>query len=267
MSHPGQIFRAAGPEIRDVFDSQSDLAVMNVHTRSASASPRVNAPDRLETFPGWSADGKFLYYSSVNKRWSPAASPDPAQIAQTRFDLMRVAYDIRTDTWGTPEKILSADETGKSILEPRASPDGRYLLLCLTDYGGFPIHQTGADLYLLDLHHGQCRRLECNSDQADSWHCWSGNSRWIVFSSKRDNGLLARPYFCYIDAEGHEHKPFVLPQQDPAFYDSWLKTYNVPELVSGPVVISPSDLAAAIRAGQAGAGPASPDQTYTQSPQ
>jgi len=85
----------------------------------------------------------------------------------------------------------------------------------------------------MDLKSRKYRRLTCNSAQSDSWHCWSSNSRWIVFSSKRDNGWLARPYFSYIDANGREHKPFVLPQKDPAFYDTWLKTYNVPELVSG----------------------------------
>jgi len=98
----------------------------------------------------------------------------------------------------------------------------------------------------MDLKTGIYRRLECNSDQSDSWHCWSSNSRWIVFSSKRDNGLLARPYFSYFDPEGREHKPFVLPQKDPTFYDTWLKTYNVPELVSGPVTIPQEELLRAI---------------------
>jgi hypothetical protein len=68
-----------------------------------------------------------------------------------------------------------------------------------------------------------------------------------VFSSKRDNGLLARPYFSYIDAEGHDHKPFVLPQKNPAFYLTWLKTYNVPELITGAVTVPQEELARVIR--------------------
>lgn len=179
---------------------------------------------------------------------------------------MCVPYDIDKDSWSQPETVLAASETGMSVSEPRASPDGRYLLFCMSDYGGFPVYQPSSNLYLMELKSGNYRRLECNSGRGESWHCWSSNSRWIVFSSKRDNGLLARPYFSYIDPEGREHKPFVLPQKDPTFYDTWLKTYNVPELVTGPVTIPQEELLRAIGSGDATtdgspkAGP--PDQTY-----
>ena len=43
--------------------------------------------------------------------------------------------------------------------------------------------------------------------------------------------------------QGKAYKPFVLPQQDPRYYDSCLKTYNVPELIRGPVTLSPWVLA------------------------
>ena len=168
-----------------------------------------------------------------------------------KYDLMRVRYDIEKNEWSQPKTVLAAAETGMSIGEPRASPDGRYLLFCMADYGVFPVYQSSSDLYLLDLESGKYRRLECNSDRSESWHCWSSNSRWIVFSSKRDNRLLARPYFSYIDSEGRAHKPFVLPQKDPTFYDTWLKTYNVPELVSGPITMSQEELLQAIGSGDA----------------
>jgi hypothetical protein len=38
-------------------------------------------------------------------------------------------------------------------------------------------------------------------------------------------------------------KPFVLPQEDPLFYDSFLKVYDVPEFTKEPVHIGPQDLA------------------------
>jgi hypothetical protein len=100
---------------------------------------------------------------------------------------------------------------------------------------------------------GEPRRLECNSTSSESWHCWSSNSRWIVFSSKRDNGWLARPYFSYIDAQGGSSKPFLLPQKDPAFYDTWLKTYNIPELITGPITTPEKELLRAINSGAVGA--------------
>jgi hypothetical protein len=163
---------------------------------------------------------------------------------------MRIRYDVLAGTWGQPERILAADKTGRSINEPRASPDGRFLLFCMAHHGAFPVLQADCDLYLMDLTKGgefPYRPLtHANSTEADSWHCWSSNSRWVVFSSKRGTGLFARPQICYIDQEGNDHKPFVLPQQDPLFYDTFLKTYNMPELVRGPVTVAEESLAQAI---------------------
>ena len=94
----------------------------------------------------------------------------------------------------------------------------------------------------MDLESGVTRLLKINSDETDSHHTWSSNSRWIVFSSKRRDGLLARPYFCHISKDGTISKPFVLPQKDPAFYNGFLKTYNVPELAPLPVQVSPQKI-------------------------
>jgi hypothetical protein len=98
----------------------------------------------------------------------------------------------------------------------------------------------------MDLATRHLRRLDINSDQADTWHSWSSNSRWVVFSSKRLDGLLARPYFTYVDDQGRFHKPFLLPQEDPTFYAFCLNSFNVPELMRGPVTVKERDLVRAI---------------------
>ncbi|MBO7524592.1 MAG: hypothetical protein J6T79_03705, partial [Verrucomicrobia bacterium] len=77
-------------------------------------------------------------------------------------------------------------------------------------------------------------------------HCWSSNGRWMVFSSKRIDGVLARPHFVYMDAGGHASKPFVLPQKDPHFYEYFIKTYNIPELITGAVKADPKELGQAV---------------------
>ena len=159
---------------------------------------------------------------------------------------MRIPYDIDNDRWGDPEMLLSVAQTGGSAAEPKVSPDNRYVLFCMSRYGNFPVYQRNSDLYIMDLETRQTRRLDINSDQADSWHCWSANGRWIVFSSKRLDGLFARPFFSYFDRDGQFFKPFVLPQEDPTFYDTYLKTYNVPELVLGPIEVKESALSQAL---------------------
>jgi hypothetical protein len=90
---------------------------------------------------------------------------------------------------------------------------------------------------------GKWKKLEVNSDRTDSFHSWSGNGRWIVFSSKRDDGLFTRPYFSHIDSLGNASKPFVLPQEDPLFYKTCLEIYNVPEFIKEPVRMNPQALA------------------------
>jgi hypothetical protein len=87
-----------------------------------------------------------------------------------------------------------------------------------------------------------------NSSWSDSWHCWSSNGRWIAFASKREGGVLARIYFSYFNRNGQAHKRFVMPQEDPSFYELCTLTYNVPELIIEPVPVSPSNLGRAITA-------------------
>ena len=140
----------------------------------------------------------------------------PENYEKLKYDLRRISYDVATDQWGQAETVLSAEETGQSILLPRISPDGRFLVFCMCRYGCFPVYQPSSDLYLMDLATRQYRKLAINSEFSESWHSWSSNSRWIAFSSKRQGGLFTRTYLSYVDQAGTAHKPFVLPQQDPS---------------------------------------------------
>ena len=66
-----------------------------------------------------------------------------------------------------------------------------------------------------------------------------------MFSSKRIDGLFARPHFSHVDSEGNVSAPFVLPQADPAFYRVHLDNFNVPEFSTEPIRESPRALARA----------------------
>lgn len=239
MNKLSQMFHAVG-ENRDVFDAHSDLGLYQVDSNTVTTTDAISLPDRNETWPAWAADGRCLYFSAAPKL-------PKEKFREVRYDLMRIAYDAHADSWGKPETIVAAKDTGRSALEARPSPDGRWLLFSMCDYGNFPIYQPSCDLYLMDLTTGTHHRLACNSPRCDSYHSWSSNSRWIVFTSKRRDGVFARPHFSYIDAGGRAHKPFVLPQKDPAFYDSFIRTYNAPELSPAPVPVSRRQLGRVIR--------------------
>ncbi len=242
-----QFFHVGGMEVRDVVDLDSALACYHVESQKVVCPPALSDKARLETYPTWSPDGRSLYFCSAPILWEDRNTVPPENYDKLRYDLCRIAYDIDTDQWGTAETVLSAEETGLSILLPRVSPDGRLLLFCMCRYGCFPVYQPSSDLYIMDLSTGQYHKLTINSRYSESWHSWSSNSRWIAFSSKRQGGSLTRTYFSYVDHTGTVHKPFVLPQKDPTYYDSLLETYSVPELVKGSIKVSQFSLARAAR--------------------
>ena len=135
---------------------------------------------------------------------------------------------------------------------PRCSPDGRWISFCLCDYGYFPAWQEDSDIYLMDLKASAVppfpyRRLELNSDKSESWQTWSSNSRWLVYSSKGLHGAFTRLFISYIDPAGRVHKPIVLPQKDPAIYESSLLTFNTAELVTEPPPVRGERLAKVFR--------------------
>ena len=83
---------------------------------------------------------------------------------------------------------------------------------------------------------------ELNSPDVESYHSWSSNSRWFVFSSRRDNGLYTAPYIAYLSPDGTLGKPFLLPQASADYYDLTLRSFNIPELVKGPVQVDRQEL-------------------------
>ncbi len=251
-----QFFHSSAREIRDVIDLDSLLAYYLVEAGETKTTPEIARKDRLETYPTWSPDGRYLYFCSAPITWEDKEAI-PADYDQIKYDLMRISYDVENDQWGKAETILAAQQTGMSILLPRISPDGRWLLFCMCDYGCFPVYRRSSDLYMIDLEAArqsgryEPRRLDINSEDSESWHSWSSNSRWIAFSSKRQSGVFTRSYLAYVDPDGRVHKPVLLPQKDPTYYDSCLWTYSVPELITGPVRVTGEKLGRVVRAAAA----------------
>lgn len=242
-----QFFHWAGAEVRDVVDLDSGIAYYDLRTQTAKTTPGLSDDGRLETYPTWSPDGKWLYFCSAAFPWQNRRQVPPENFDQCRYDLRRISYDVAADRWGTAQTVLRAEALGKSLLLPRVSPDGRWVLFCASDYGCFPIFQPSSDLHLLDLRTGAHRPVDAlNSPRSESWHSWSSNGRWVAFSSKRRDGLFTRTYLSYVDAAGTFHKPFVVPQKDPTAHDAYLKTYTVPELLTEPVPVRSQQLAQAI---------------------
>ena len=235
------LYHTAARELRDVFDRSADLALYLEDAGQVVSTCAIADPRRMETWPEWSPDGSYLYFCS-------APQVPREQYEKVKDDLMRIPYNCANGAWGRPDTVLTAGKIGGSITQPRFSPDGRYCMITVSPYSDFPIHQAASRLYMISMKSSEVRKLEISGEYCDVWHCWSSNSRWIVFTSKRMEGRFGRPFFSYIDGNGHAHKAFVLPQRDPAYYRSLILSYNVPELITGPVDITREQFARALKA-------------------
>ena len=230
----------------EVYDSQSDLIAYDIN--KGEVTNLENDSTELEVFPAWAPDGKTLYYCSAHIQLQDSAQTIASMILRyprkIKYNIYRKHFDPETMTFGPRELVFQADSLNKSATLPRISPDGRYLMFALAEYGVFHIWHHDADLWLLDLQTGKARAAEeINSDDTESYHSWSSNGKWVVFSSRRDDGTYTRPFFTHIDKDGHGTKPFELPSADPDYHRQFMKCYNIPEFMRGPVTIKPQTFA------------------------
>ena len=163
-----------------MIDYGSDLVFFDLDNKTLTNIFKTK--DRMETFPCWTPDGKKIYYCSA---YYPklATLPDSthsdrvlADYDSIRYNLMSVEFDEQTRTFGEPTVEFRSDSLHKSCTWPRVSPDGRYVLFTLADYGQFHIWHRSSDLYIKDVQTGDIRPLSAvNSETVDSNHSWSSN--------------------------------------------------------------------------------------------
>lgn len=228
-------FHSLASKRLEVYDAASNVYVADMQEYRVISSSLLSDSLKFETFPTFSPDGKYIYYCAAD------TVDLPGDIKQLQYALVRIPFDESTGTIGSQVDTLY---NKRSVCHPRISPNGKYLLYTVADYGTFPIWHPEADLQMMNLETGAIDNLDIvNSQRSDTYHSWSSNSRWFVFASKRDDGLYGKPYFCYVDKDGKTHKPFCLPQLYPSFYDNNLKSFNAPELGKGKVPFDMEDVA------------------------
>lgn len=222
----------------EVYDEKSDIVIYDVKKQQFFSSPLLYSTKHFETFPTFTPDGKQLIFCSAD------SVKMPKSYQEVKYNLLRIAFDPVNGTLGEAiDTLYNAHTGGRSAKFPRVSPDGKWLLYTLSDYGNFSIWHRDADLYLLDLETLKTDSLpEVNSPDVESYHSWSSNSRWFVFASRRLDGLFTRPFIAYIDKDGKCGKPFLLPQKSPSYYDHSLFSFNIPEFSQTPTVVSESNL-------------------------
>lgn len=226
-----QMFHSTSPNRVEVFDYTSDVVIYDVEKHEIFSSPALKSKGVFETFPTFSPDGKSLYFCSAD------SLSMPQNFDQVRYSLCRVDFDPQTAAIGSQtDTLVNSKETGSSVSFPRVSPEGDKLMYTQSAYGNFSIWHQDSDLWLADLRGGGTSPMtEANSDSVDSYHCWSSNGRWVIFSSRRLDGLYTRLFIAHVAEDGSVSKAFLLPQKRKGYYDSLIKSYNIPELTTSPV--------------------------------
>lgn len=243
-----QSIRSADPNRVEVTDEESDLILYDISNNAVSVIE--NDRNRFECYPAWSPDGRMLYYVSAKYEDSfDDKRKDRVFLnsADIRYDLYRKPFDPDTRTWGKSEPLYECSLDGMSATLPRVSPDGRWLMFSIAPYGVFHIWHRQSDLWIMDLNDGTMRCAnEINSPEVESYHSWSSNGKWIIFSTRREDGAYTRLYLSHLEADGTFSKPFALPQRDPDFNRQFMYSFNIPEFMKEPVHITPRQFASFI---------------------
>lgn len=245
-----QLFHTVNPNKVEVYDEESDIIVYDVETDEVTNIE--NSKTEFEVFPTWAPDGKMLYYCSAYFEQRDSSMTKGGEVKsrykELKYNIYRKAFNPDTRQFGPRELVFDAAARDSSATFPRISPDGRYLLFTMGHYGYFHIWHHDADLWLMDLASGVVHPFtEVNSPDTESYHSWSSNGRWIIFSSRRGDGNFTRPFIAHVTEDGQASKPFELPSRNPDYHRQFMRCYNIPEFMQGPVTIKPQRFARVLK--------------------
>jgi tetratricopeptide (TPR) repeat protein len=219
------------------FPVKGVLAVYHRDTRVFQALPGADDPQYVQSNPVWSPDGKYLVFARSKAYELKGGSGEGGLLMKEEdcreflqdgkpftFDLYRVPYN--NGQGGKAEPLAGASRNGRSNYFPKYSPDGKWIVFCQAR--NYMLLQPDSELYIIPAEGGTARRLQCNTARMNSWHSWSPNSRWLVFSSKV-NSPYTQLFLTHIDERGESSPPVQL-----ANFTAPDRAANIPEFVNAP---------------------------------
>ncbi|HBY62276.1 MAG TPA: hypothetical protein DEH78_20840 [Solibacterales bacterium] len=190
--------------------------------------PGADDPRYVHTNATWSPDGQFLIFARAEARDSYTPGVKPAERANdpnetpVRYDLYRIPFN--GGKGGTAEPIAAASGNGMSNSFPKISPDGKWLVWVQAKNG--LLMRPDGQLFIAPLAGGPARRMNCNTPLMNSWHSFSPNGRWMVFSSKM-RSPYTQMYLTHIDEQGNDSPPVLIENATAAN-----RAVNIPEFAN-----------------------------------
>ncbi len=219
------------------FPIKGILAVYDRETKQFTALPGADDPQYVQTNAVWSPDGKEIVFARAKAYHAEHLAQKNSVLVDTkdvpeftvekkpfRYDLYRVPFN--DGKGGTPQPLQGASNDGMSNFFPKYSPDGKWIIFCKAS--SYMLLQPDSELYIMPAAGGVARRLRYNTARMNSWHSWSSNSRWLVFSSKV-NTAYTQLFLTHIDDDGNDSPPVLLER-----FTSPDRAANIPEFVKLP---------------------------------
>jgi len=219
------------------FPIKGILVVYDRETKQFAALPGADDPAYVQTNAAWSPDGKEIVFARAKAHFAErleqinSAIVDEKDVPEFTVDGKRFRYDLYRIPFnggkgGKAEPLAGASGNGRSNFFPKYSPDGKWIVFTQAD--SFMLLQPDSELYIVPTGGGKARRLRHNTARMNSWHSWSSNSRWLVFSSKV-NTPYTQLFVTHIDADGNDSPPVLLER-----FTSPDRAANIPEFVRLP---------------------------------
>lgn len=219
------------------FPIRGILTVYDRESKTFVSLPGADDPKFVQSNPTWSPDGKHIVFArskayrlkreSVSNRalLTPDECREFLEEGKTfLFDLYRIPFN--DGKGGTPEPLKGASQNGMSNFFAKYSPNGNWIVFCKAK--SFMLLQPDSELHIIPSAGGKARRLGCNTSRMNSWHSWSPNSRWIVFSSKVF-GPYTQLFLAHIDEDGKSAPAMLLHH-----FTGTRGAANIPEFLNGP---------------------------------
>ncbi len=212
------------------YPTRGIFALYDRKTEKMTALPGADDPDYVHTNPVWTPDGKTIVFSRAKARdpYIPgrplAKFPNDPNETPIQYNLVRMPFN--DGKGGTPEPIPGAYENGWSNTFPKVSPDGKWIVFVRCKNG--QLMRPDGKLFILPFEGGEPREMRCNTWRMNSWHSFSPNGRWLVFSSKA-NTPYTQMFLTHLDEDGNDTPPILVPNATAAN-----RAVNIPEFMNRP---------------------------------
>ena len=212
------------------FPTRGILAWYSRATGILKPLPGADDPRFVQMTAVWSPDGQYLVFARAEAQEPNPEGAPPALAAndpnerQVRYDLYRIPFN--EGRGGQAEPLVGASANGMSNTFPKVSPDGKWIVYVQCRNG--QLMRPDSQLYIVSAAGGTPRRMRCNTPLMNSWHSFSPNGRWLVFSSK-SRSPYTQMYLTHIDEDGTDSPAILIDNATAAN-----RAVNLPEFVNVP---------------------------------